>query len=259
MDDVSTLSESLASFDSSLITTILDGVLGAATLVSELTVTNTSPGPITLHLFNYLDADVGDTFTGDSASLLGGDTTLMQVADTSVFDTVQYRAEESIAYQVTVFASLRSMLEDGDVTTLDNSGLPFAPGDFTGAFQWTLDLAPGESATVCATFGVNDGAPECGGSAGPDFVRGDFDGNGMFNGLIDALAALDFQFGGADPPICAEASDADGDGAFNGLIDALYMLAHQFQGADPPPAPYPMCGQDPDPAGSLGCAPNGCP
>jgi hypothetical protein len=102
-----------------------------------------------------------------------------------------------------------------------------------------------------------DETPACGG--GPDFVRGDASGDGVFNGLVDALFILAFQFQGGSPPVCMEAADADGSGLFNGLVDALYVLAHQFQGGPPPAAPYPDCGPDPDPTSSLGCGPNACP
>ena len=94
---------------------------------------------------------------------------------------------------------------------------------------------------------------------GVQFIRGDSDGDGLFNGLVDALFLLAFAFqGGATPP-CAEATDADGNATFNGLTDTLYILANAFQGGPPPPAPYPNCGPDPDPASSLGCGPNACP
>ncbi len=93
----------------------------------------------------------------------------------------------------------------------------------------------------------------------PNFIRGDFDGDGSFSGLVDALASLNFQFGGGDPAPCTEASDADGDGSYSGLVDSLYTLAHQFAGGPPPPAPYPLCGTDPDPATSLGCDVSTCP
>ena len=86
-----------------------------------------------------------------------------------------------------------------------------------------------------------------------DFIRGDADGDGVFNGLNDALFTLVFQFqGGAEPP-CLESADSDGDGVLNGLNDALYTLTHQFQSGPPPPAPYPACGVDPDPSTSVGC------
>ena len=92
----------------------------------------------------------------------------------------------------------------------------------------------------------------------PIFLRGDFDGDGSFNGLSDGVASLTFGFQGGAPPLCNEASDADGNGTFNPLVDSIYSLAHQFQGGPGPPPPYPACGFDPDPGSSLGCAPNGC-
>lgn len=93
----------------------------------------------------------------------------------------------------------------------------------------------------------------------PDFIRGDADGNGVFNGLSDALFSLAFQFQGGPAPVCLEAADSDDDGVFNGLSDSLFTLTHQFQGGPPPGAPYPACGQDPDIPGNLGCGTNGCP
>ena len=54
--------------------------------------------------------------------------------------------------------------------------------------------------------------------------------------------------------------DANGDGLFNGLTDGLWILNHQFSGGPPPADPYPSCGMDPDPASSLGCdGPVACP
>lgn len=91
------------------------------------------------------------------------------------------------------------------------------------------------------------------------FLRADADGDGDFVGLIDALYILAFQFQGGPAPMCLESGDADGDSMFNGLVDTLYILVHQFQGGPPPPPPYPDCGEDPDPAMSLGCDPNACP
>ena len=92
-----------------------------------------------------------------------------------------------------------------------------------------------------------------------DFIRGDADGNGQFNGLTDGLYILNHQFTGGPPPPCMESADADSDGSFNGLADGLWLLNHQFLGGPPPAAPYPSCGSDPEPATSLGCAVSACP
>lgn len=92
----------------------------------------------------------------------------------------------------------------------------------------------------------------------PRFIRGDFDGDAVFNALIDSVALLGFGFLGGPPPPCAEAADVDGDGVENPLVDAVFGLTHGFVGGPPPPAPYPDCGADP--GGSLlGCEIVSCP
>ena len=95
---------------------------------------------------------------------------------------------------------------------------------------------------------------------GPDFIRGDCDGDAFFNGLLDALFALNFTFvPGSPAPFCLEACETDRDNLFNGLLDALFMLNFTFVPGSPPVSPpYPDCGPDPDPENTLGCEPNGC-
>ena len=97
------------------------------------------------------------------------------------------------------------------------------------------------------------------------FLRGDADGDANFNGLIDALFILAFQFQGGPTPPCMDAADVNDDGIFNGLSDGLFALAFQFQGGPPPPPPGPFlpCGSDPTPdqgGVDLGCdtQPPGC-
>ena len=56
-----------------------------------------------------------------------------------------------------------------------------------------------------------------------------------------------------------EAADADDDGSFNGLVDGLRLLNFQFVPGSPPPAdPFPDCGLDG--GQDLGCdvAPGPC-
>ena len=93
-----------------------------------------------------------------------------------------------------------------------------------------------------------------------DFMRGDCDGDGGFNGLLDGLKALSFQFiPGTPPPPCLVACDFDDDGVFNGLLDGLGILNFQFvQGSPPPAPPWITCGLDPTPDG-LDCADSPCP
>jgi hypothetical protein len=59
------------------------------------------------------------------------------------------------AYQVTPWRALLQSLTDGNVDDLDNSGLPFGPADFTGAFQWSTTIGVSQSETFLTQFGSN--------------------------------------------------------------------------------------------------------
>ncbi len=89
---------------------------------------------------------------------------------------------------------------------------------------------------------------------GVPFIRGDSDGNGMFQGLIDSLFALNFGFvPGSPAPPCLTTADADGNDSFNPLVDGLFMLNFGFvPGAPPIPPPFPNCGGDAS-ASPVGC------
>lgn len=90
--------------------------------------------------------------------------------------------------------------------------------------------------------------------ANEPFYRGDADGDGVVNGLVDGLFLLDFQFLGGPEPSCSDAADVDDDGVLNGLVDTLFLLAYAFTGGSPPPDPGPtICGIDPT-ADGLDCA-----
>lgn len=94
---------------------------------------------------------------------------------------------------------------------------------------------------------------------GPQFRRGDSNGDGGFD-ISDAIYTLAALFTpGAPPPGCRDAGDANDDEAYD-ISDAIYTLAALFTpGAPSPPAPGSTCGVDP--AGTtLDCAVYGpCP
>ena len=88
------------------------------------------------------------------------------------------------------------------------------------------------------------------------FVRGDVDGNGLFNGLVDAIFLLNFLFTPGSPaPPCLASADVDGELGFDGLVEALYILNYQFLPGSPPiAAPFaPDCDVDPLTTTNLGC------
>ena len=94
----------------------------------------------------------------------------------------------------------------------------------------------------------------------PGFLRGDANGDGAFDGLLDAIFLLEFQFLMGSAPPCFDAADADDDGMVNGVVDSLRILNFQFiPGSLPPPFPGPFaCGGDPT-LDELDCDDSSCP
>jgi hypothetical protein len=63
------------------------------------------------------------------------------------------------AYQAQAFSGLQTSLTNATITNLNNTGLPFGPGDFTGAFQWNNVVAAGGTLTVTSIFTAYVPAP----------------------------------------------------------------------------------------------------
>jgi len=133
------------------------GVAGQGLVVQTLQITNTGGQPLDISLFNYVDFDVSATAGGDSASWFDQANNIMNIVDGA--NTVQYQGLGANAYQVQPFATLRTALTDAGITNLNNTGLPFGPGDFTGAFQWNRLLTIGQTTTVSVAFAVNMPVP----------------------------------------------------------------------------------------------------
>ena len=102
--------------------------------------------PLNVDAFFYIDPDLDGTISDDSA--VGISATEIQVFDTVFMNLIGAGAD---AWQVTTFSTLRTALNDAALTDLDNTGLPFGPADFTGAFQWSgrAVASPG-TGTFCA-------------------------------------------------------------------------------------------------------------
>ena len=97
---------------------------------------------------------------------------------------------------------------------------------------------------------------------GPQYIRGDVDGNGTVNFLVDALRLLSFGFiPGTPVPPCMATADLDGNRSLNALVDGLFALNAGFVPGSPlPPAPFPGCGNDPNGFAIFGCLnPPPCP
>lgn len=150
-------------FSAELEVTVDEPSAGQGTQYSTMSVTNLGGSPITIDLFNYTDIDAGGSFGNDSATdASAGGNIIIEVVDGG--STIQIGGEAASAYQVnewsTSTTSLPQTIEDTDpsVTNLDNSGLPFGPGDFTSTVQWSgLSVAPG--ATVSVRHGIAENTP----------------------------------------------------------------------------------------------------
>ena len=88
-------------------------------------------------------------------------------------------------------------------------------------------------------------------SDGPDFLRGDSDGNSLVN-LADAIFTATWLYSGGTAPSCMDAVDANDDGRLD-ISDPLYTLLYLFAGSAPPPIPFPLPGEDPTFLDNLGC------
>ncbi len=134
-----------------------------AIVTQRVVLTNTSTaGPQSISLFNYADFDVGGSAAGDSGAMVGAN--LMRITD-SGGAFAEFEGVGASAWQVTSFATLRGLLSNGVADNFNNSGLPFGPGDWTGGFQWTFTLNPGESVTVIERLAVNTSVPTPGAAA----------------------------------------------------------------------------------------------
>jgi hypothetical protein len=163
--------------------TLSDSGDNQAVVVAQLTIANTTSTPITLNLFNYSDFDMDGSSGGDRAELVRPG--YIRVYETNTAHIVA--AETPFAWQIGAFPSVRNLLTDTDIDDLNNSGSPFGPGDFTGAFQWRFTLQGGESRSTALALTLNVEPPSC------QQHNGDVDNNGCVDDA-DLLAVL-FAFG----------------------------------------------------------------
>jgi hypothetical protein len=128
-----------------------------ASLVNSLVITNTSGAALDMSFFSYLDFDIGGSAGTDVGIWQDQANNIMRVTDGANFG--EYQGLGANAFQVTAFATLRGLLADADIDNLNNTGLPFASGDFTGGFQWNVNIAAGGSLTLTTIRTINTAIP----------------------------------------------------------------------------------------------------
>lgn len=158
---------------------------------ATLAVTNTTGAALNLALFAYADFDYGGSAGGDSGALAAMPANTITITDGTApvpfnLQLGYFRGPGADAYRVTPFATLRGELSNTTVNNLDNAGLPFGPGDWTGAWQYNRMIPAGQSTTVRAVIGVGPSVPP-----DPSGCPADFNGVGgvTLQDLFDYLGA----------------------------------------------------------------------
>jgi hypothetical protein len=101
----------------------------------------------------------------------------------------------------------------------------------------------GQTATTLSTSGatkLNAGFWQNFGASGGCCigVRGDFNGDGIENNILDLTFIIDDIFRGGPAAACPAESDLNGDGILANILDLTYIIDDIFRGG-PPPGPCP--------------------
>jgi MYXO-CTERM domain-containing protein len=133
------------SFTAALRWTITNPSGSMALVAYSAAITNTGASAIDMSLFAYTDYDVGDSTT--NVYSFSGDTFTI-TRPTGGGPTATFQGTGSFAHQAGPFGGVpRSLLTDADVDNLDNT-VTGSPGDYTGAFQWNINVAAGGTVMV---------------------------------------------------------------------------------------------------------------
>lgn len=123
---------------------VLDEVSSSLTQVQiAFSIQNLTSTTIPVNFFSCLDADLAGTMSDDSATY--GPDMEQFITDPSGTNLRYVASQRSFSgWQMGAFPTLLDSLTDDSATTLSNSGSPFGPGDYTGAFGWRVDITPGD-------------------------------------------------------------------------------------------------------------------
>ena len=113
-------------------------------------ITNLTNTVVPVWFFNYADFDVNGDFGDDTATINGVSDQIQHIVDTvgpgQNPAEVVYTASSTglISWEIDSFPAIVDKLSDGAVDDLTSTSSPFGPGDYTGAFEWFVELRPGE-------------------------------------------------------------------------------------------------------------------
>ena len=133
---------------------LLDGANpGESTVKTTLVFTNNSNQRNTFQVFNLLDLDLGGIASaGDDTLKYSANDSRIRFSDKDTAAYGDFVGVNATRFEMADQFSLRNKL-DGGLNNLSND-LNDYTGNGAGAFQWTLDLAAGESATIESYFTI---------------------------------------------------------------------------------------------------------
>jgi hypothetical protein len=178
---------------------------GGSVLYADLVAINFQFSPRVIHLYHYADIDLSGATT-NQARWEGEQIRVETLEDFCRFSAVVPYTR----WQVSPHPQIIDWLTNAQADDLTDGDLPFE-GDFTGAYQWTLQLQPFAAATVRVAYALN---------TEQSLLRADIDRNGCVDDA-DLLQVL-FDFGRAGSLL---PSDVNGDN----VVDDADLLEVLFQ------------------------------
>ena len=141
-------------FAARLVTTLTEGTQPSGTVISDFSFTNLSGQALDLSVIEYMDVDKGGNAGADLAIL--EEPLTIRIDDNVAIDYCYFKAVGAVNFQTTSFNALSTALNDGGITNLNGSGLPFGPGDGTYGFQWNMFLSPRGSNSLISGLAANE-------------------------------------------------------------------------------------------------------
>jgi hypothetical protein len=134
----------------------------------------------------------------------------------------------------------------------DGEQIAALSGSATSYDDTLADVLPHQYAVV-GTLGTHASANAVCSAAASDaaFVRGDVNADAVVN-IADAVSLLNYLFRSGKEPACLESANLNDDAAVN-IADVIYSLGYLFRSDKAPKAPFPSCGSDPTPGGTIDC------
>lgn len=150
-------------FSATSLTTVASESATTGAVVHVMTVRNDGVAPLTIDLFAYCDLDHCATTPGDSAA---GTAERHAVSNPSCLADTEFYGVQPDHYTVGTWPTVLDQLVDGAASTLSDTGLPYGPGDYSAAMQFTSPvLQPGESFLAIAAISHGSTFTDCGVSA----------------------------------------------------------------------------------------------